>query len=644
MNKLKKTLFVLISILAISLILPITAKADNINEREVMVSVNETYKSILFDITLPYNDGYSISIISPDKDVYEATFVSELEAQCVIEDVKRGQWVILLKRNQAVEPNDSEGEDVISVRELPIIHVEAKGSLETLMPVEKDITVAADIAGLKMYFKDFNFVAEWTDVTIGKVNIEVINAENLQKIDAQTVQGNHYECPLTEDINEILVKIVPAVSASVVGADKTYTFVFDNNPKATVLYENLEITNHDTLKVKCELEDSYAVQILINGKESEKTDLLDAGEYDFEAPIDAGTNEIITYIIDADNNMRSTSYTIEKDVVAPTLELVSTYQDITTTDEYLTIEGSVNDFDYLRINNAQVEVEGDNTFKFDYKLKEGINSIAVIASDKAGNETEYDISVERIIPQDNKLPWIKIIIIACAIGFLGIYLFEIIKKRNNPTADSDGGKISFFANRRERSVEEKYDIKGDNPDKTRLVELIGKERQEIIWDVLSFAIPIVAILIIMTKVLIIGTVESGSMEPKLAVGNTVFYNRLAYTNAKPERGDIVIFKTDRSEDVWGKRIIGLPGDTIEFKDGYVVINGQYCDESDYLDPDIETNCSKTFEVPANSYFVLGDNRDYSYDSRYWEDPYIGESEILGKHIGQIDFSFKYMFR
>ena len=73
----------------------------------------------------------------------------------------------------------------------------------------------------------------------------------------------------------------------------------------------------------------------------------------------------------------------------------------------------------------------------------------------------------------------------------------------------------------------------------------------------------------------------------------------------------------------------------------MVVNGQYCDESSYIGSEIETNCSKEFTVPENCYFMLGDNRQSSNDSRYWQNPYIQRESIVGKYMGQIDFSIQH---
>ena len=159
-----------------------------------------------------------------------------------------------------------------------------------------------------------------------------------------------------------------------------------------------------------------------------------------------------------------------------------------------------------------------------------------------------------------------------------------------------------------------------------------------ILDFIGTVFPLIVVVILFTQVLFACTCASGSMEPTLNVGNTVFYNRLAYVRNTIQRGDIVAFQSDEFGAVFAKRVIGIPGDVITFESGYVVVNGSIADESDYLDPDIETNSSKTFVVPEGTVFMLGDNRENSLDSRFWENPYIPIDKIKGKYIGQIPFS------
>lgn len=160
-----------------------------------------------------------------------------------------------------------------------------------------------------------------------------------------------------------------------------------------------------------------------------------------------------------------------------------------------------------------------------------------------------------------------------------------------------------------------------------------------IGDILSIVIPVIVVIFVMNFVLLITNIKSGSMEPTLKTGDFVIYNRLAYINNDISRGDVVAFYSDEFDELMGKRVIGIQGDTIEFRDGYVIINGSYTDETAYISEDIETNCTKTFEVPEGCVFLLGDNREYSNDARYWRTPYIPVSKIKGKYMRKISLSF-----
>lgn len=121
-------------------------------------------------------------------------------------------------------------------------------------------------------------------------------------------------------------------------------------------------------------------------------------------------------------------------------------------------------------------------------------------------------------------------------------------------------------------------------------------------------------------------IPSESMVPTLNVGDRLFVTRV-YNPENLKRGDIVVFHSEEKDEDMIKRLIGLPGDKIVINDGIVTVNGETLEENYIGTAD---NYSGEFTVPEGKYFFLGDNRYWSLDSRYWENPYIDGSEIKGK--------------
>lgn len=121
-------------------------------------------------------------------------------------------------------------------------------------------------------------------------------------------------------------------------------------------------------------------------------------------------------------------------------------------------------------------------------------------------------------------------------------------------------------------------------------------------------------------------VPTGSMIPTINIDDKVLVTRIHnYNNLK--RGDIIVFNSDELKETLVKRLIGLPGDKIEIKDGIVFVNGEKLEENYVKNKD---DYSGTFEVPQGKYFFMGDNRPISDDARYWENHYIDSSKIQGK--------------
>ncbi len=146
-------------------------------------------------------------------------------------------------------------------------------------------------------------------------------------------------------------------------------------------------------------------------------------------------------------------------------------------------------------------------------------------------------------------------------------------------------------------------------------------------ELIEFSVGVICIYLFVGYIARLFTVPTGSMAPMVNAGDLIVANTLAYMMEEPQRGDVIVFKGDDKKLL--KRIIGLPNDTISFADGKVVINGEVLEE-DYIPKDVFTFSPKTFVVPEGHYFVLGDSRYNSVDSRYFEQPYIESSRIIAK--------------
>lgn len=189
-------------------------------------------------------------------------------------------------------------------------------------------------------------------------------------------------------------------------------------------------------------------------------------------------------------------------------------------------------------------------------------------------------------------------------------------------------------------------MKGDDRQdkRTKLQEILSY-----VW-IIIFACA--AAMLVNRFVLINATIPSESMENLLQKGDLIFGYRLSYLLNGPQRYDVVMFKypVDR-ETIYIKRVIGLPGETVEIKEGEIYIDNSLTPiEEDYLPEEwVNGNDGFIFQVPKDCYFMLGDNRNISDDSRYWAQDalddgvaadvqeaekytYVHKDEIIGRAI------------
>ena len=134
------------------------------------------------------------------------------------------------------------------------------------------------------------------------------------------------------------------------------------------------------------------------------------------------------------------------------------------------------------------------------------------------------------------------------------------------------------------------------------------------------------------------TMLENSMEPAIDVGDRFFVNRIIYRVGSPERGDVIAFKTNGTDDaaLHISRVIGLPGETVRISNGRIYIDEEIYDESASF-PAIKNPglASSSISLSSGEYFVLGDNRNNSEDSRYHDIGKVLKKHIVGKLWFQI---------
>jgi len=165
-------------------------------------------------------------------------------------------------------------------------------------------------------------------------------------------------------------------------------------------------------------------------------------------------------------------------------------------------------------------------------------------------------------------------------------------------------------------------VKQEEPEEKMTFKSFMKE-----W-VLPLGLEALVLILLIKFVFFLSFVPSGSMLKTIPEESWLFATRMYDPESNVSRGDILVFQNDELGIVLIKRVIGLPGDHVEVKsDGSVYVNDIKLNEP-YVSSD--SDYSGTFDVPQGCYLFFGDNRGGSVDARYWNNPYIDESKIMGK--------------
>lgn len=180
------------------------------------------------------------------------------------------------------------------------------------------------------------------------------------------------------------------------------------------------------------------------------------------------------------------------------------------------------------------------------------------------------------------------------------------------------------------------------------------EVKEIVSFAKTLVLFLLAALFLRASVVEAFKIPSGSMMPTLQIGDHILVSKLSYgfrlplvaeslwQYDRPSRGDIVVFTRPANNDSLDeevginiiKRVVALPGETVEVRNRTVLINGQPLDEpfARWAEGGIPEGEFGPAQVPADHIFLLGDNRDHSKDSRFWDDPFLPLEYVKGRAL------------
>lgn len=173
--------------------------------------------------------------------------------------------------------------------------------------------------------------------------------------------------------------------------------------------------------------------------------------------------------------------------------------------------------------------------------------------------------------------------------------------------------------------------------------MTAETQKEIVSWIKVILAAILSAFIISNFIIVHATVPTGSMLNTIPEHSRIIASRLSYMFSDPKRFDVVVFKYPDDESVlFVKRVIGLPGDTLNIIDGKVYINGssEPLDDSFVKEPPLYS--FGPYEIPEGHYFMMGDNRNNSEDSRRWNNKYLSKDKIIGKLVLTYYPDFKFI--
>ena len=175
------------------------------------------------------------------------------------------------------------------------------------------------------------------------------------------------------------------------------------------------------------------------------------------------------------------------------------------------------------------------------------------------------------------------------------------------------------------------------------------DKQDIVKEVISWTktivFAVIFALLITQFVIVNASVPTGSMMDNIMPNDRIVAFRLSYINSEPRRYDIVVFRfPDDRTQLYVKRVIGLPGETVSIRSGNVYINDDPVPlEDSFIREKPFDEDFGPVTVPEGSYFMMGDNRNNSADSRVWMDKFVVKKDILGKVLFRYWPNFRILY-
>lgn len=590
--------------------------------KNIFVELKNDYTACSFKLSFTNPGVYTATLISPDNQTEqisaEFSKVDDLTMICNAAKCKAGTWSISITKMDSELPE-----------EIGPVKVSVEATKEKESDLVENIKVGKDISGLRLFFVDDELNVIWSDKSCGNVTVQVINTATNEIIDNQTISDQSYTCKIAQNIKTITVSVVPTVSSKIDDAIQKFNLKVESKPKGIVTFEDVDETNKEYLEATLDLEEEYGCEVYVNDKKVITQGLMDIGTHILQIPLAADHNSINLFLVDTSGNKYSFHKTLLQDTICPVLSLHEEYDGIQTKENKITITGNLSDYDKFYCNDKEYsDISTDGQFDIVCDLHIGNNDIILKAVDKAGNEIIYEASILMKEKSSSPIGFIILILIAVLISFV-LVIKKVTKKEKQSINEKQVDELEYVPDDEEFNTGDSECLNEMSLEEYEEIQKKDSKAYKTKMEWIKFSIFCIILILFLNFVVTICIIPTGSMEPTIAAGDIVLINDLAYVASKPQRGEIVVFKSSEKGIKMNKRIVGMPGDSISFKNGYVYINNQKLEEA-YLKEEIETNSCKTFAVPLDCYFLLGDNRENSDDSRFWNEPFIKKSAIKGK--------------